>query len=254
MPLQVINLKQLKIQQPTYKTFGEKAILIEWRAIINEETLQEILRFKNVILSIKSDEIEDTIIGYNSLTLKFSKPIFNFSKEVDQLNELYKKAGEINESVRFIWQIPVCYDVEFGIDLECLSEEKRLSVKQIIKLHTKPTYTIFFIGFLPGFLYLGGLEKTLHTPRKSNPRLRVAKGSVAIGGEQTGVYPQESSGGWNIIGRTPVSFFDVEKRIPCFSKSGDKIQFVPVLKDEFRQIEQQILENTYQLKRIKMNA
>lgn len=236
------------IFQPTYKQFGEKAILIEWQSKISEEILQDILRFKQTVLSVK--KVEDIIVGYNSLTLKFSKNILNFSSEVEQLQGLHKNPIEKSIIENFIWEIPVCYDVEFGIDLQELSEAKKIAAQQIIELHTQPLYTIHFIGFLPGFLYLGGLNEQLHTPRKSNPRLRVEAGSVAIGGSQTGVYPHQSAGGWNIIGQTPVNFFDVDKTIPCFAKSGDKIKFVSISKKEFEELK----SSDYQPKKEVFNA
>lgn len=216
---------------PTYKKLGEKAILVEWKPVISEHVLQDILRFKRSILAVK--EVEDIVLGYNSLTLKLNKDIANFSFEVAQLEELYRKPIELEAIDNYIWEVPVCYDVNLGIDLKELSEKKSLSVQEIIQLHTKPLYTVYFIGFLPGFLYLGGLDMQLHTPRKATPRLRVNAGAVAIGGSQTGVYPQESAGGWSIIGQTPVNFFDVENEIPCFAKSGDKIKFVSIAMEEF---------------------
>lgn len=224
----------MKTKQLTYKQFGEKAILIEWSRIINQEILQDILRFKNSVVSKK--EVEDIIVGYNSLTLKYSSYILNFSLEVEELKQLYAKSHTKTKVKNYIWKIPVCYDVAFGIDLQELSKAKKLSVKQIVELHTQPIYTVYFIGFLPGFLYLGGLEHQLHIPRKSNPRLRVNEGAVAIGGSQTGIYPQQSAGGWHIIGQTPVRFFNIEHKVPCFAKSGDKLQFVAVSINEFQQM------------------
>jgi len=112
-------------------------------------------------------------------------------------------------------------------------------------MHSNNIYTVFFMGFLPGFMYLGGLDERLFFNRKPNPRLHIAKGSVAIGGKQTGVYPSKSAGGWNIIGRTPISFFNIKDEIPCFTKAGDKIKFVPISLDEYHRIEKRIVKNTY---------
>lgn len=109
-----------------------------------------------------------------------------------------------------------------------MSEKKNLSKEDIINTHSNKDYTVYFIGFLPGFLYLGGLDKKLYFPRKSNPNLMVKKGSVGIGGYQTGVYPGDSPGGWNIIGSIPINFFDPKMEKPCFAKPGDKIRFYPI--------------------------
>lgn len=219
----------------TYKQFNEKAILIAWESKISEKLLNDILAFKEAILNKQKEKISDIIVGYNSLTLLYDNIIFNASKEIDNLKSIYNNKNTTTIENRYIWEIPVCYNPQFGIDLEELSQQKQLSITEIIQLHTQPLYTVYFIGFLPGFLYLGGLKEKLQTSRKQTPRLQVAKGSVAIGGSQTGVYPQESAGGWNIIGRTHLSFFDIEKPTPCFAKSGDKIKFVAISSEEFQE-------------------
>jgi inhibitor of KinA len=130
----------------------------------------------------------------------------------------------------------VCYHVNFGIDLEAISIEKKLSTEDIIKRHSQVIYTVYFIGFLPGFLYLGGLDDSIYVPRKSTPRLQIDKGAVAIGGNQTGVYPESSPGGWNIIGNSPIEFFNPKLEKPCFAKAGDRIVFKPVSMEAYNQI------------------
>ena len=163
---------------------------------------------------------------------------------------MYFQKGIISTIRGIHWSVPVCYDPIFGIDLELVSDRKNKSVKEIIRLHTEVVYKVFFIGFLPGFLYLGGLNSKIAIPRKETPRLRVPKGAVAIGGSQTGVYPTESSGGWNIIGNSPVSFFDIDKITPCFAKTGDKISFESISFEAYTSIKEQLENNTYQLKKI----
>ena len=144
-------------------------------------------------------------------------------------------------------KIPVCYDTDFGIYLDEISKEKGLTKSEIIKLHSQSIYTVFFIGFLPGFLYLGGLSETLYIPRKSQPRLHVDKGSVGIGGVQTGIYPNNSPGGWNIIGKTPINLFDPKAQNPCFAQCGDQIQFYSINKAEFATLTTNMKSNSYTL-------
>lgn len=238
----------------TYKKFGDKAILIEWEAIINDEILNDILLFKEKITSKKSIEFVDLIQGYNSLTIVYKTFITDFDKEVQLLKSIYISTLKIKKQDYFQWEIPVCYDLEFGIDLEEMSQKLKIEIPEIIKLHTEAVCKIYFIGFLPGFLYLGGLNEKLFFDRKPNPRLNVLKGSVAIGGKQTGIYPNNSAGGWNIIGKTPINFFDVEKENPCFAKAGDFIKFKPISLDEFYQLEKEIAENRYQISKTLHNA
>ena len=234
-------------KKPTYKQFGEKAILVEWQAIIDDEILNDILLFVEKIKAHKEINYIDLIQGYNSLTIIYKEFIENFCEEVALLKSVYSSTLKIAKQDYFLWEIPVCYDLEFGIDLQELSKKSSLEIDEIIKIHSETIYKVFFVGFLPGFLYLGGLNEQLFFDRKPNPRLHVAKGSVAIGGMQTGVYPQNSAGGWNIIGKTPIDFFDVNQPNPCFAKAGDFIKFNPISLDEFYQLEKEIEEEKYQL-------
>jgi inhibitor of KinA len=221
----------------TYKRYGDRAILIEWPPLIDHIILNEIVEFKNIILENKREQIQDIIIGYNSLTIIYWQYDFDFQKEMELLKSIEKSEKSSLTPKTNTWEIPLCYDEEFGIDLTFLSKTLKLSKTEIIDLHSTPMYTVYFIGFLPGFMYLGGLDEKLHVPRKDNPRLNVDKGAVGIGGSQTGIYPSESAGGWQIIGKTPLSLFDVNQDRPCFASSGDQIQFKPISLEEFKTIE-----------------
>ena len=126
-----------------------------------------------------------------------------------------------------VMEIPVCYGGESGPDLASVAEHTGLTPEQVVDLHTSASYLVYFLGFSPGFPYLGGLPPQLATPRLPAPRKRVPAGSVAIGGNQTGIYPMESPGGWRIIGRTPVRLFDLEANPPALLRAGDTVRFVP---------------------------
>jgi len=237
----------------TYKPFGKQAILIEWSAVINEDILKDILLFKEKLIQTRKDNFTDVIVGYNSLTLLLKKEFVHFYKEVEELKLIYTSKFMNLKQENFVWEIPVCYDQRFGIDLEEISNKSKLTVQEIIQLHSEKTYRVFFIGFLPGFLYLGGLDSKLHFDRKPNPRLKVAKGSVAIGGGQTGVYPLDSPGGWNIIGKTPIHFFDAKSQKPCYVKAGDKIKFTSISFEEFYQLEKEVLKNKFTIFKTLLN-
>lgn len=231
----------------TYKPFGNNAILIEWEARIDENILNDIIQFKEKISLDNKEQYSDFIIAYNSLTVLYKSAISDFKKEVERLQLIYNLHIESKQKEHFIWEIPVCYDLKFGIDLQEISVKSNLVIEEIIKLHSGKIYTVFFIGFLPGFLYLGGLDKKLLFDRKENPRLHVPKGAVGIGGQQTGIYPSNAAGGWNIIGKTPIVFFDAKKTNPCFAKPGDQIKFLPISMEEYHQIEKGIEENSFQI-------
>ncbi|RCS26397.1 allophanate hydrolase subunit 1 [Polaribacter sp. WD7] len=231
----------------TYKPFGNKAILIEWSAVINTAILYDILDFKLKIEHQKEIEFYDLVVGYNSLTIKLKRPFNDFKVIVKYLEFINTSTVNIVKKDNFLWEIPVCYDPTFGIDLEDIALRKKTTIDNIITLHIKKTYTVFFIGFLPGFLYLGGLDECLFVNRKPTPRLNVDKGAVAIGGKQTGIYPINSPGGWNIIGKTPISFFNAKADKPCFVSAGDQIKFKPISIDEFALLEIEVEENLYQI-------
>jgi inhibitor of KinA len=237
----------LKPYHLTYKRFGERAILIEWQQIIDKNILFDILRFKEKITNSKIDSVIELKSAYNSLLVVYDKFIDDFEYSMSRLKIIYDyKATHVKSNFRQ-WNIPVCYDAVFAKDLEVVSEEKNLSQEAIIKRHYEVIYTVYFIGFLPGFLYLGGLDSTLSMPRKSTPRLHIERGAVAIGGNQTGVYPVDSPGGWNIIGNSPIEFFDVTKKSPCFAKAGDTIVFYPISLKEHENIKILVASGVHQI-------
>ena len=233
--------------QLTYKFFGRSAILVEWPANISQDIIQDIISFERQVKEIES--ILDTIIAYNSLLISYQNPIVDQELTIRQLKNKYTASSYLIKQDQFLWEIPVCYDASFGIDLEEIANKKKCSVADIIRLHTETDYLVYFIGFQPGFLYLGGLHQNLHVPRKSNPRVRVEKGSVGIGGAQTGVYPQNSSGGWNIIGKSPLNFFNMKATNACFAKPGDRIQFVAVDIHTFYEIEREVIKQEFVIKK-----
>lgn len=233
--------------KPTYKTLGIQAILVEWQPQISKEILDDILSFKEKLVQQKNVEFLDFVVAYNSLTIIYKNEILQVNIAIKELKSIYENKVPKQKNKQFVWQIPVCYELEFGVDLESISKKINLPINQIIDLHSQTIYTVYFIGFLPGFLYLGGLNPQLFLERLANPRLKVPKGSVGIGGEQTGIYPSENAGGWHLIGKTPINFFDVSKEPPCFAKSGDGIQFQSVSKATFYEIKQSVLANTYQI-------
>lgn len=212
----------------TYKPYGQHGVLVEWPASIDEETLHDVLCFKSKLNSDASQNIIEVRSAYHSLLIIYCQFKNGFDDEVSRLKSIYTSKEKSKKLKSTLWHIPVCYDAQFGVDLESISKAKKLSEAEIVNLHSQTIYTVYFIGFLPGFLYLGGLDERLATPRKATPRLQIEKGSVAIGGNQTGVYPSASPGGWNIIGNSPINFFDIKNESPCFATAGDHIKFYPI--------------------------
>ena len=135
-------------------------------------------------------------------------------------------------------QVPVCYDAEFALDADRISKQKNISLAELITLHASKPYHVFMIGFLPGFAYMGPVDQRIATPRISTPRTQVLAGSVGIAGEQTGIYPLDSPGGWNIIGRTPLKVFDPGSVQPVLFQPGDQVKFTPISMAEFKSFDQ----------------
>ncbi|MBI6117752.1 5-oxoprolinase subunit PxpB [Salegentibacter maritimus] len=234
---------------PKITPMGERGILIEFEPKIDENLLEKLIFYKNKLEEFYDEVNIEVINTYNSLLISYMFTIENIYNEVLAIKKLFGEAkiGKINNQQ--IFYLPVCYNEEFGWDLEYISKEKKLSTEEIIKFHTKPFYTVFFTGFLPGFLYLGGLDKKLQISRKDQPRMKIEKGAVGIGENQTGIYPKSSPGGWQILGNCPVQFFDKNNNPPCEISAGDKVKFYSVSREEFKEISEQISEGTFQLKK-----
>ena len=234
---------------PRIRAMGERAILIEFEPEISENTLEKVLFYKNKIEGHYIKVKVEVINTYNSLLVYYTYTIENVYDEVSALTGLFQGTKITKKTIVQLYNIPVCYDVEFGLDLKLISREKNLSLDQIIGLHTQPIYTVYFIGFLPGFLYLGGLDKKLQISRKIQPRMVVQKGAVGIGENQTGIYPKSSPGGWQIIGNSPVPLFDKNRLPPCEISAGDKVKFYQVSKSEYLKISEEIKEGRFQFKK-----
>ncbi|WP_282147985.1 5-oxoprolinase subunit PxpB [Algibacter lectus] len=236
-----------------YKSLGLHAVLIEWPAEISEAVLEDVLVLKAKIENSHIKEIIQVNSAYNSLVVFYGNLFISLDERIAIIDKIYSSKSNAVSLISHLWKIPVCYDEAFGLDLDAVSIEKKVSKNDIIKQHCGVIYTVYFIGFLPGFLYLGGLDKLLQMPRKSTPRLQVAKGAVAIGGNQTGIYPNESPGGWNIIGNSPLNFFDVSKEKPCFAKAGDRVQFYSVSLKTYNNIKTLVEAGVYQLESEEVN-
>lgn len=212
----------------TFRRFDSKSILISWPNLIENDVLYDVLSFKKSI-SLSNKALVEVLNAYNSLLVTYIDTIDNIYNEIKSLKTLYLDINyDIYES-KIIWKIPVCYDDYFATDLENISNNKKMDKDEIIELHYKNTYKVCFLGFLPGFLYLSNLNKRLYFPRKVQPDLNILKGSVGIGGNQTGVYPSNSPGGWNIIGNSPIDFINKDKLHKIsFASPGDSIIFFPI--------------------------
>ena len=239
---------------PQINLMGERGILVQFEPEINEETLQKILFYKTLVEKNKGEVTSEVINTYSSLLINYIEAIEDPYGEVERLKKLFEIANIKENTERNLFYVPVCYDPEFGPDLEEISGRNKLSKNDIIRLHSAPEYTVYFTGFLPGFLYLGGLDERLHISRRNDPRLKVPKGAVGIGGKQTGIYPKTSPGGWQIIGNSPIELFRKDEDPPCEITAGDKVKFYPVSEDEYYRISKEVETGNFRLKKEKYES
>lgn len=237
------------------KPFGVHSVLIEWPNEVKEHILETILQFESFLRAdFLTDDHWEMVPSYNSLLLTNRTKSIDFETISNDLYKGYATLGETVKPDRFLWRLPVSYDLEFGLDLEEVSAKLKITIPEIIALHTATQYTVYGIGFLPGFMYLGGLDKRLEMPRKGSPRSKVVKGAVGIAGKQAGIYPQESPGGWNIIGSCSVPIFDSKKENPCFVNVGDKIEFYAISRAEYNLHKIEAEVGIYEPEKIKIDA
>jgi len=209
---------------------NEESLLIKFSDDITEETHLKVRAYYDILGH--KEGILSRVPSYNSLLITYDIIIYSL-KEISDFIEAIQLDNQNDTSKKRILKLPVCY--KLGLDLERVSEYTGLSHEEIIEIHTGRDYLIYMIGFTPGFPYLGGMDERLETPRLENPRTLVDAGSVGIGGKQTGVYPLNTPGGWNIIGRSPVDLFDKESS-KTLLKMGDYIRFYPISQSEYEVI------------------
>lgn len=207
---------------------GDSSVLIEFGNSITPEINAQVTSFAKLLKRQEINGIIDMIPSFCALMVNYSTKDWTYDQLVKILEELLKNPIDINKSEPKIIEIPVYYGGEDGPDLELVAQNSGLSEDEVIKLHSGKDYLIYMIGFMPGFPYLGGLDEKIHTPRLKNPRLKITAGSVGIGGAQTGIYPIESPGGWNLIGRTDVQLYNPNNEQMVLFEAGDYIRFIPI--------------------------
>lgn len=209
---------------------------------INQKVLQLAVQLQQKpvegILDIIPAYASLTVV-YDPLKIKTVSGKYRSAYVIGKLNELIKQLPARDLAPSRKMHIPVCYDASLGIDIEALALEKNMSVKAFITFHKSISYRVYMIGFLPGFAYMGTVDEKIAMPRKATPRQLVKAGSVGIAGSQTGIYPLDSPGGWNIIGQTPLKVFDKERIQPCLLQPGDEVIFESISLEDFEKIKNQ---------------
>jgi inhibitor of KinA len=220
---------------PRIYNIHDQAITIEFAAEINEATNMQVIALQHTIESNPFKGFIECVPAYGSLTVYFNEQVSATTVRswLSDLSAQVSNTSLATEGKQI--SIPVCYDPSLGIDLPWVSSHLNLSLEEIISLHTSVVYRVYMIGFIPGFPYMGTLPEQLEVPRKQTPSMKIPAGSVAIAGKQTGIYPAEVPGGWQVIGRTPLRMFDPNKSPCSFLNAGDIVQFKPITLETFNQ-------------------
>jgi inhibitor of KinA len=221
---------------------GDAALIINFDDIIAEDINKKVLQLFQQLTIQKLNGVKDIVPAYSSLAIHYdvvavTEKKINYRTAFEILQEDIKKRltvyVETGTPFSQTIKIPVCYSEKYALDINDISKEKNLAIDEIIRLHTAKKYRVYMIGFLPGFPYMGIVDEKITMPRKPQPRINVAAGSVGIAGIQTGIYPLDSPGGWQIIGRTPLQLFNKEKDDPVLLQPGNEIEFYSITEDEF---------------------
>lgn len=230
----------------TYSIFpcGDSALTIDFGNIINDALNVYVLQMFHHIKQKNLPGVKDVIPAYSSITVVYdvfvirannkSTTAFEYMRQTLQtiLNETWVVPPITGRLIK----IPACYDAALAPDLREMAARKNMQAAEIINLHCSTTYRVYMLGFLPGFAYMGKVNERIAMPRLATPRTKVAAGSIGIAGSQTGIYPFESPGGWNIIAQTPLALFNAAKLQPALLQAGDTVQFYPVTITEFTKI------------------
>lgn len=221
-----------------YFIYNENSILITINHKINDELILFISSIKNKIDKDLKDYLEEVVQSINSLLIIFDKNKISHKNLINKIKKIEKERIQ-NKIIYKIWEIPICYDLTYASDLKNFSKLKKIATDEVIQIHKSKIYNVISMGFLPGFMYLGQTDVKLHCERKEKPSISISKGSIGLALNQTCIYPQNSPGGWHIIGISPLDFFDINSKSPCFAKPGDKIKFVEISKPQYESMKDQ---------------
>ncbi|WP_081289097.1 5-oxoprolinase subunit PxpB [Staphylococcus equorum] len=221
-----------------YKLINEQTIMIYFEERINPDTFQKVQRVEQYIKAQHNPAIIEVVSSYRAimLTIDITKSDLTYIIKALNLNQMdITKFNDTATSTQTI-NIPVLYGGSYGQDIQEVASHNNLTTKEVIRIHTENTYLIYMLGFMPGFPFLGGLDTQLHTPRRQEPRISIHAGSVGIANNQTGLYPKQSPGGWQIIGRTPIRVFDIHREPMCLYGAGDYIKFYAIEEKTYHRI------------------
>ncbi len=229
---------------PVVQPLGDSGLLVSWGNVISRELNDKVIALMKALQDKPFEGMIDCVPAYSSLAVLYdvalidwrkgeSASVYEFVKLMveDQVSSLQDVKGEGKR----LMEVPVCYDEILGNDIATISRVMNVSKEEVTELHASRTYHVYMPGFIPGFVYMGEVDRRIAIPRKSKPET-VRPGAVAIAGIQTGIYPSVSPGGWHIVGYTALQMFDPDNDDPCLLRAGDEVQFVSISANDYRKM------------------
>lgn len=229
---------------------GDCAVTVEFGQGIDTVTNDRVHAFTAALKKEGIPGVTEAVPAFCSLLIYYDPLKTSFHKLIPVIESLAEGLGDIRQEKKRVLKIPCCYGARFGPDLADMESYTGLDRDEIIRIHSSVDYKIYMMGFLPGFVYLGGLDERIQMPRLETPRVRILPGAVGIGGSQTGVYPLASPGGWRLMGGTPVDFYNPERENPVLCKAGEYIRFVPITIGDYYDIRQMAVRGSYQIETV----
>lgn len=223
--------------KPTISPVGDRAISIDFGQVIDPTINRHIRQTIERIKELQLEGLIELVPTYCALLVEYDAMLYSYSEICNIIEPTLEEnmTDATNEMVTVV-EVPTVYGGEFGPDLSFVASHNHLSEDEVVSIHSGTDYLVYMLGFIPGFTYLGGMDPRIATPRLSSPRTLIPAGSVGIAGEQTGTYPSDSPGGWQIIGRTPVTMYDMSKAQAALLNAGDYVRYVPIDESEFHRI------------------
>jgi KipI family sensor histidine kinase inhibitor len=234
-------------QRARFLPAGDKALVVELGDSITPEINRKV---RDLLAAIENQGIPglvDLVPSYRSLLVYYDPLCLSLPELEELLSALEQNLDQADLKAPRVVEIPTLYGGEYGPDIGQVAKHNGLALEEVIRIHSGAEYLVYMMGFTPGFPYMGGMSERIATPRLQTPRTAIPAGSVGIAEQQTGVYPIESPGGWQLIGRTPVQLFDPQREPPVVVTVGDYIRFAPITEEAYHDIQRQVRTGSYQL-------
>lgn len=229
---------------------GDRSMVVEFGNVIDSGINDRVHALAGRMTKEKIAGVMELLPTFRSLMVYYDPLQISYEELQGKIKSLGVEGDAAVQRKKTILKIPCCYGARFGQDLADMEKYTGLDRDEIIAIHSSVDYKIYMMGFLPGFVYLGGLDSRIEMPRLQTPRVKIQPGAVGIGGNQTGVYPLASPGGWRLMGGTPVDFYDPDREEPILCKAGEYIRFIPITINDYYDIRRMIVKGEYKVETV----